>query len=69
MSCNWNVNIADAQNDSDHTLTCRCNECGKYADLDCDRDFASGQLVVQIMTCVAKGGLQRVRDAFSAGTT
>jgi hypothetical protein len=36
---------------------------GKFADLDCERDFASGALIVQVMTCVAKGGIQAVREA------
>ncbi len=58
MACPWDI----SGNLDPHTQTiqCRCNECGKFADLDCERDFETGALVVQVMTCFAKGGDQAV---------
>ena len=67
MACSW-----DTYGNPDPAIErvlCRCRECGKYADLDCGRDFASGSLIVQVMTCVAKGGCQVVRDTPTPGDT
>jgi hypothetical protein len=61
MACSWDINYSDPDPETQRVL-CRCRECGKYADLECDRDFASGTLIVQVMTCVAKGGCEVVRD-------
>jgi hypothetical protein len=62
MACPWNIDYGDPDPQTG-TVLCRCHECKKFADLYCDRDFATGALVVQVMTCVARGGHQAVRDA------
>ena len=61
MACPWNLNYGDPDPDT-QTVLCRCHECGKYADLDCERDFETGDLIVQVMTCAAKGGFLVLRD-------
>jgi hypothetical protein len=62
MACSWDLEY-DEPDPETRQVTCRCRACGKFADLDCERDFASGDLIVQVMTCSAKGGTQAVREA------
>lgn len=62
MACEWNLDTSDEPDEDTHLLTCCCRECGKYGDLDCERDFRTGKLVVQVRTCFAKGGSFGVRD-------
>jgi hypothetical protein len=61
MACPWEMGYGEPDPET-RQVTCRCRACGKFADLDCERDFASGMLVVQVMTCVAKGGTQAVYE-------
>jgi hypothetical protein len=61
MACPWNVDYGGPDHET-RTVLCRCRECGKFANLECERDFESGALVVQVMTCINKGGWQAVRD-------
>jgi hypothetical protein len=60
MACPW-TDYGDPDPDT-RTVLCRCRECDRYADLNCERDFETGALIVQVMTCTAKGGWQAVRD-------
>lgn len=61
MPCPWNLQTDDPDPDT-RTLRCRCGECGRYAELHCERDFASGALVVQVRTCREKGGTLGMRE-------
>jgi len=38
MACSWDINYGDPNPETEQVL-CRCPECGKYVDLDCDRGF------------------------------
>lgn len=69
MPCPWNLDTSDTPDPETGQITCRCHECGRYADLDCDRDFETGHLVVQVMTCKAKAGWLPVRDTYEAADT
>ena len=62
MPCDWNVNYSDKPDLETQTIICRCDECGRFANLPCDRDFETGNLVVQVMTCKEKGGHIETRD-------
>ena len=72
MACPWNLDTVGVPDEDTRTIVCRCDACGRYADLDCHRDFASGILVVQVMTCRDKGGWlptreTRIADAYADG--
>lgn len=62
MPCPWNLDLTDEPDPATHTITCLCKECGRYADLDCERDFRTGALVVSVRTCTEKGGLVETRE-------
>jgi hypothetical protein len=62
MACPWNLDVTDEPDEGTHTITCVCRECGRYADLDCHRDFTSGALIVSAMTCKDKGGWLATRE-------
>ena len=63
MACPWNTNYTREPDPETQTILCRCDKCGRYADLDCERDFASGALIVQVMTCRDEGGRLETREA------
>ena len=63
MACPWNLDFSSEPDPDTHTIVCRCDKCGRYADLDCERDFVSGALIVQVMTCKAEGGHLETREA------
>ena len=65
MACNWNINSAEPDPET-RTIRCRCRDCGRSANLDCDRDFGTGELVVQVRTCVEKGGYFELPTSDSA---
>jgi hypothetical protein len=63
MACNWNLNTSDEPAPETSTIVCQCEDCGRYADLQCERDFRTGALSVSVMTCKEKGGGWPTREA------
>jgi hypothetical protein len=53
MACHWNLDYGIPDPET-RTVDCRCNECGRVKALYCDRDFETGELVVQVETCAEK---------------
>ena len=51
MACPWDVNYSDQPDEDTGTIDCRCESCGRVKALYCDRDFETGQLIVQVETC------------------
>lgn len=58
MACNWDIDYRDAPNADGETITCRCSDCGKVKNLQCHRDWATGQLVVEVETCAEKRAMK-----------
>lgn len=63
MACPWNLDTSDEPDPETGMIVCCCRECGRYADLRCDRDFRTGALIVSVMTCRDKGGSLPTRKA------
>lgn len=63
MACAWNLNTSEEPDENTGTIVCRCYDCGRYADLDCHRDFRTGRLVVSVLTCREKGGPLATRES------
>jgi hypothetical protein len=53
MACHWNLDYGTPDPET-RTVDCRCNECGRVKALYCDRDFETGELIVQVETCAEK---------------
>ena len=62
MTCDWNADLRDEPDKKTGKITCRCHNCGRYADLVGWRDFRSGRLVVSAVACQEKGGLLLTRE-------
>ena len=62
MACPWNINSNDEPDEETGMIVCRCDECHRYADLYCERDFRTGSLMVSVMTCRTKGGPVGTRE-------
>jgi hypothetical protein len=51
MACNWDIHYSDKPDPETGRIECRCEDCGNVKSLHCDRDFETGQLIVQVETC------------------
>jgi hypothetical protein len=60
--CEWNIGYSAKPDMETQTVLCKCDECGKFLDLPCHRDFETGALVVQVLTCKARGGYWTPRN-------
>ena len=62
MACSWNINLKHKPDSETGTILCKCYDCGHYADLQADRDYETGRLVVHVMTCKGRGGHITTRE-------